>query len=235
MFFIEKIGRRKLVVCSLLGIIIGLIIIGLGFAVNKAPVDFYPTKNRCSRYSTCYDCIKDSDCGFCFISMGYRDYKKGSCLTRNASHVPEACTSARYGPTQGEIKWSPTSCPTSHSSLTIFGMIFFLAMFAPGMGPMPWVVNSEIYPLWARSTGSACATAVNWIFNLLISLTFLDLMENITKQGTFFLYCGISMLGLVSMFLFLPETKGLGLEEVEDLFKGPLIVPFRNRNRIINE
>ena len=100
---------------------------------------------------------------------------------------------------------------------------------------MPLVMNSEIYPLWARSTGSACAAAVQWIFNLLISLTFLDLMDKITKQGAYFLYCGISVLGLVSMFLFLPETKGVGLEEVEDLFKGPLIIPFKNRNRIIDE
>jgi hypothetical protein len=51
------------------------------------------------------------------------------------------------------------------------------------MGPMPWTINSEIYPQWARSTGNALATSTNWIFNLLIAMTFLSLMEAITKQG----------------------------------------------------
>lgn len=52
-----------------------------------------------------------------------------------------------------------------------------------GMGPMPWTVNSEIYPLWARSTGNACSAGVNWIFNVLVSLTFLHVAEFLTYYG----------------------------------------------------
>lgn len=52
-----------------------------------------------------------------------------------------------------------------------------------GMGPMPWTVNSEIYPLWARSTGNACSAGVNWIFNVLVSLTFLHAAEFLTYYG----------------------------------------------------
>lgn len=48
---------------------------------------------------------------------------------------------------------------------------------------MPWTVNSEIYPLWARSTGNACSSGVNWIFNVLVSLTFLHVAEFLTYQG----------------------------------------------------
>lgn len=50
---------------------------------------------------------------------------------------------------------------------------------------MPWTINAEIYPMWARSTGNAVATSTNWIFNLIISLTFLTLSTAITRQGTF--------------------------------------------------
>jgi len=58
-------------------------------------------------------------------------------------------------------------------------------LYLLGMGPMPWTINSEIYPLWARSTCTAIATSFNWIFNLLVSLTFLTLTEQITKYGEF--------------------------------------------------
>lgn len=51
------------------------------------------------------------------------------------------------------------------------------------MGPMPWTVNSEIYPLWARSTGNACSSGVNWVFNVLVSLTFLHTAEYLTYYG----------------------------------------------------
>ena len=48
---------------------------------------------------------------------------------------------------------------------------------------MPWTVNSEIYPTWARSTGTSLATATNWVFNLIVSLTFLSLLESVGKYG----------------------------------------------------
>lgn len=51
------------------------------------------------------------------------------------------------------------------------------------MGTMPWTVNSEIYPLWARSTGNALSSGVNWIFNVLVSLTFLHVAEFLTYYG----------------------------------------------------
>ena len=50
------------------------------------------------------------------------------------------------------------------------------------MGPMPWTINSEIYPMWARSFGNSMSTSVCWAFNLLVSMTFLSLTEAITKQ-----------------------------------------------------
>ena len=48
---------------------------------------------------------------------------------------------------------------------------------------MPWVINSEIYPTWARGFCNGCATAANWASNLIISFTFLTLTETITRYG----------------------------------------------------
>ena len=50
---------------------------------------------------------------------------------------------------------------------------------------MPWTVNSEIYPMWARGTGNAIAATFNWGFNLIVSFSFLTMLENITKYGRY--------------------------------------------------
>ena len=60
-------------------------------------------------------------------------------------------------------------------------IVYFV--FVVGLGPMPWTINSEIYPLWARGTCIAMTTAVNWIFNLVVSFSFLTMTETITTYG----------------------------------------------------
>ena len=58
-----------------------------------------------------------------------------------------------------------------------------ISLMISGMGPMPWTINSEIYPIWARSTGNAAATFTNWVFNLAVSMSFLSLTETLTRYG----------------------------------------------------
>ena len=83
---------------------------------------------------------------------------------------------------------------------------------------MPWTINSEIYPLWARSVCFSISTAFNWFFNLIVSLTFLTLTEVITKQGAFYLYASLAIFGWIFFLFKLPETKGKTLEQMESLF-----------------
>ncbi|XP_011720222.1 proton myo-inositol cotransporter isoform X2 [Macaca nemestrina] len=121
-----------------------------------------------------------------------------------------------------DIFWAYNFCPTPYSWTALLGLILYLVFFAPGMGPMPWTVNSEIYPLWARSTGNACSSGINWIFNVLVSLTFLHTAEYLTYYGAFFLYAGFAAVGLLFIYGCLPETKGKKLEEIESLFDNRL-------------
>lgn len=88
-----------------------------------------------------------------------------------------------------------------------------------GVAPLSWTINSEIYPLWARSNCFALATSFHWSCNFLISMTFLSLSQAITKHGAFYLYCAIAIGGWIFGYLMLPETGGRSLEENEQLFK----------------
>jgi hypothetical protein len=115
----------------------------------------------------------------------------------------------------------PESCP--HSQL-VGWMIFmvlclYLLGFAPGMGPMPWCINSEIYPTAFRGIGNSIATTVNWSTNILMSMTFLTIIEGFTKQGAFLLYAVISFLFLLIFLFYLPETKQIPLEQIRSLFQ----------------
>ena len=64
-----------------------------------------------------------------------------------------------------DITFASDYCPSNYAWLIMVGLVLYLFFFAPGMGPMPWTLNSEIYPLWARSFGVSVATSVNWAFN----------------------------------------------------------------------
>lgn len=65
--------------------------------------------------------------------------------------------------------------------ITMYHLIY--SSFLSGMGPLPWTINAEIYPLWARSTGNGIGATVCWVCNLIISVTFLSLTEAINSYG----------------------------------------------------
>ncbi|CAI4220651.1 unnamed protein product, partial [Auanema sp. JU1783] len=168
----------------------------------------------------CDYCVTSSSCGFCHEKG---DDTVGQCLPLSKSMDPNNPTTSVGFCNGNNTNYSvdPDYCKTKYTFLPIGVMVLYLICFAFGMGPMPWVFNSEIYPLWARGTCVSLATFTNWTFNLAISLTFLSLGEAIHKYGAFFLYAGCSTVGFVVFYFFVPETKGLIIEEVEELFKSP--------------
>ena len=94
----------------------------------------------------------------------------------------------------------------------------YLAAFQPGMGAMPWTLNSEIYPLHARSFGMSVSTITHWVANFLISYTFLPWIDLVGAPFAFWSYATCGVLGWGWLVCRLPETRGLGLEEIEEVF-----------------
>ncbi|XP_062837763.1 proton myo-inositol cotransporter [Anolis carolinensis] len=231
-WLVEKVGRRKLTLGSLAGTTVALLILALGFLVSaqvSPQVTLKPEgpssqNSTCTRYSYCNGCMLDPVCGFCY-KLNKSSVVESSCVPVSKNSTMEAawgrCSNETRLKTE-DTYWAYNFCPTPYSWTALLGLILYLICFAPGMGPMPWTVNSEIYPLWARSTGNACSSGVNWIFNVLVSLTFLHTAEYLTYYGAFFLYAGFAFVGLIFLYGCLPETKGKKLEEIESLFANSL-------------
>ncbi|GKV52352.1 hypothetical protein SLEP1_g58940, partial [Rubroshorea leprosula] len=93
-----------------------------------------------------------------------------------------------------------------------------VASFSIGMGPIAWVYSSEIFPLRLRAQGTSMGVVVNRVTSAVISMTFISLYKAITIGGAFFLYAGIAVVSWIFFYMFLPETQGKTLEEMEGLF-----------------
>ena len=97
-------------------------------------------------------------------------------------------------------------------------MIIFVASYATGLGNVPWQ-QGELFALSVRGIGTSCSTAINWGANLLINSTYLSLMDRITPSGAFGFYAGLCLLGWLFCVFCYPETAGLSLEEVTEVFE----------------
>jgi MFS family permease len=103
--------------------------------------------------------------------------------------------------------------------LAVISMMVYVASFAISLGPIFWLLISEIYPLKIRSSSEGLAAAFNWGSNLLVSLTFLTLLEVIGSARTFWLYGLFAIAAWIFSYFRVPETKGRTLEEIEDFWR----------------
>jgi len=103
--------------------------------------------------------------------------------------------------------------------ITVLSVIFYIASFAISLGPIFWLIIAEIYPLNVRGRAMSLATLSNWAFNMAVASTFLTLTEKLGKAGAFWFYAVVCIAGIAFCRLYVPETKGLTLEKIEDFLK----------------
>ena len=101
------------------------------------------------------------------------------------------------------------------SFVAIGGLVIYVACFAFGLGPIFWLLISEIFPLKIRGAAMSAVTVTNWVFNLLVAVTFLTLVGVLGHAGTFWLYGVIAIGAWVFFYRLAPETKGKTLEQIE--------------------
>jgi MFS transporter, SP family, galactose:H+ symporter len=123
--------------------------------------------------------------------------------------------------TLGVLGWAFHSTARSEalSWLAVISMMLYVASFAISLGPIFWLLIAEIYPLHVRSSSEGLAATFNWGSNLLVSLTFLTLLQGIGAPKTFWLY-GLCAIGAwIFSYRLVPETKGRTLEQIEQFWR----------------
>lgn len=99
--------------------------------------------------------------------------------------------------------------------LALGALLLYIASFAIGIGPVFWLMISEIYPLEVRGRAEAVASVVNWATNCIVSFTFLTLVSTLTATGAFWLYAAIGLVAVGFTIARVPETAGRSLEEIQ--------------------
>ena len=99
--------------------------------------------------------------------------------------------------------------------VTVLSVVAYIASFAISLGPIFWLIISEIYPLKIRGRAMSLATVANWGCNMVVAATFLTLTEKLGKAGAFWFYGVVCAIGIVFCYFYVPETKGHTLENIE--------------------
>ncbi|CAH0721251.1 unnamed protein product, partial [Brenthis ino] len=96
-------------------------------------------------------------------------------------------------------------------------LIMFFIGFDFGLGIIPNTVTGEMFTVNARSNGSAVALTIGWLSGFLITTAFGDIVENFGGHTAFWFFSCISAIGFVFTWIFVPETKGKSLMEIQEL------------------
>jgi hypothetical protein len=103
--------------------------------------------------------------------------------------------------------------------ITVTCLAGYIIFFAFSLGPIVWLMISEIYPLRNRAQAMAVSTASNWGANFLVSTTFPVMALRLGSAATFFTYAGLGVLTLLFVIAKVPETKGKTLEEISKMWR----------------
>ncbi|KAE8077175.1 hypothetical protein FH972_015765 [Carpinus fangiana] len=114
---------------------------------------------------------------------------------------------------------SSSSTSGIYGWIAIIGLALYIGSFSPGMGPVPWTVNSEIYPEAYRGICGGMSATVNWVANLIVAQSFLSLVDAVGTGATFLILAGVTVVAFLFVIMFVPETQGLTFEEVEKIWK----------------
>ncbi|XP_010879046.1 solute carrier family 2, facilitated glucose transporter member 10 [Esox lucius] len=210
MVFADRIGRRPLLIGGCTVMSVCLIVIGL--LSGRSALS---TKTSCRAMDNVNDTLTTVNQSNFDISVSQRHgrhYTTGVKDLQYEALRPTGVSATSSSPT-------PVASPAVHNGVVnwviLFCMMAVVTAYSVGFGPMTWLILSEIFPAVVRGRAFAFINCFNWASNLIVTFSFLTVIDAIGLSGTFLLY-GLAGVGAVVFFYYLlPETKGKTLEQID--------------------
>ena len=102
-----------------------------------------------------------------------------------------------------------------YSWVPLASSVLYVLGFSLGFGPVPWLMLGEILPAKIRGSTASLATSFNWACTFIVTKTFVDILDILGPHGTFWLFGGICVIASIFVFVYVPETQGKTLEDIE--------------------
>jgi sugar porter (SP) family MFS transporter len=197
---IDRLGRKPLLVFGVSGIIITMFLLAYGFnqatyTLTQETVQTLPVEVDRSQIAPLVGVTYDDDLSY-----------KAAIRTALGKDVAQQFESQLI-----------TAAVTMNAWLILFGILGFVAAFAISVGPVMWVLFSELFPNWIRGLAISFVGLVNSGVSTLVQFIFPWELDTLGSSTTFLIYGLFAVLGLIFIILKVPETKGKSLEELEAL------------------
>ena len=196
-YLIDRMGRRPLLLIGTAGIAISLLLCAYGF--KQATYEL--TKDGIAKLE-----FADAHKLEPFANKIYDndiDFK---------NEMKSALGNQVYSKNDGAILELAT---TMNATLILIGILGFIACFAFSLGPVMWVLLSELYPIKYRGLAIGVIAFVNSFISSLVQLVFPWELSNLGNAMTFFIFGAMAVIGFFVLIKILPETKGKSLEQIE--------------------
>jgi len=196
-YLIDRMGRRPLLLIGTAGIAVSLLVCAYGFnqatyQVSQENINQFEFTGA-QKLQPLADTLFDNDVAF-----------------KNAAK--DALGSKIYAKNDGTILEAAT---TINANLILIGILGFIACFAFSLGPVMWVLLSELYPIKYRGLAIGVIAFINSLISSLVQLVFPWELSNLGNALSFFIFGAIALVGFFILLKILPETKGKSLEELE--------------------
>ena len=103
--------------------------------------------------------------------------------------------------------------------LPLASIVTFAVAYSMGMGPLPWVMNAELFSIESKATSSSLCASFNWLCSFLVVKFSPTLESMIGASGSYLSFAALAFIGTVLIGLMVPETKGKTAEQIQRHFK----------------
>ena len=196
-FLIDKMGRRPLLLFGLAGISISLLLCAYGFNQATYKLD----SNEISQFE--------------FLEKSKLEQFSGKTFSNDVDFknaMKSSLGNQVYGKNEGAILEAAT---TMNATLVFIGVLGFIACFAFSLGPVMWVLLSELFPNRYRGLAIGVIGFINSFVSWLVQFIFPWELSNLGNAMSFLIFGIIALVGFFILLKILPETKGKSLEEIE--------------------